>query len=353
MDNNVDRIFVYGMQSFACFPKEVSSLLCHCCCVCFIMIALDWTGGVDWIILCPYAMNLFDLFNSFKFDFDFQHEIIYKKIIMKVLFSEYELVYTNNMLVCPVCKEPLSCENHQFVCKNHHTFDQAKEGYVNLSLKQKKMTGDNPAMVRARTAFLEKGYYDFLRDALKMIIHEYSAFTLLDAGCGQGYYTKEFASCVNTVYGVDLSKAAIQYAAKHDKKSTYIVSSIYDCPFRNESFDLVTTIFTPDAKSEFYRLLKPGGYLIQVGPGPFHCFELKSILYENAYLNPEPLHDRPGFTCIDIQNIKRVFLVKDLRSLLEMTPYRYRTKASDLDKIDSYSSLDVTFDFMIHVWRKS
>ena len=256
------------------------------------------------------------------------------------------------MLLCPVCKEPLNLQNRQFVCKNHHTYDQAKEGYVNLSLKQKKMTGDNPAMVRARTACLEQGYYDFLRDTIKKIIQDLSVSTLLDAGCGQGYYTKAFADCTDTAYGVDLSKSAIQYAAKHDKKSNYIVSSIYDCPFANDSFDLITSIFTPDAKKEFYRLLKPGGFLIQVGPGPYHCFELKSILYENAYLNPEASTLRSGFTCIDIQNIKKEFLVTDLHSLLDMTPYRYRTKTKDLEKIDSYSRLNVTFDFMIHVWRK-
>ncbi|WP_296241511.1 methyltransferase domain-containing protein [uncultured Faecalicoccus sp.] len=256
------------------------------------------------------------------------------------------------MLLCPVCKEPLILQNHQFVCKNHHTYDQAKEGYVNLSLKQKKMTGDNPAMVRARTAFLEQGYYDFLRDAIKKIIQDLSVSTLLDAGCGQGYYTKAFAGCTDTTYGVDLSKAAIQYAAKHDKQSNYIVSSIYDCPFANHSFDLITSIFTPDAKEEFDRLLKPGGFLIQVGPGPYHCFELKSILYETAYLNPELSTLRSGFTCIDIQNIKKELLVTDLHSLLEMTPYRYRTKTKDLEKIDSYSYLNVTFDFMIHIWRK-
>ena len=60
------------------------------------------------------------------------------------------------MLICPVCKEKLIKGNKTFRCVNNHSFDCAKQGYVNLSRKQTKNHGDNALMVKARTDFLEK-----------------------------------------------------------------------------------------------------------------------------------------------------------------------------------------------------
>lgn len=71
------------------------------------------------------------------------------------------------MLICPVCKEKLIKENKTFRCVNNHSFDCAKQGYVNLSRKQTKNHGDNALMVKARTDFLEKDYYDFMRQYVK------------------------------------------------------------------------------------------------------------------------------------------------------------------------------------------
>ena len=71
------------------------------------------------------------------------------------------------MLICPVCKEKLIKENKTFRCVNNHSFDCAKQGYVNLSRKQTKNHGDNALMVKARTDFLEKDYYDFMRSICK------------------------------------------------------------------------------------------------------------------------------------------------------------------------------------------
>ena len=66
------------------------------------------------------------------------------------------------MLICPVCKEKLIKENKTFRCVNNHSFDCAKQGYVNLSRKQTKNHGDNALMVKARTDFLEKDTFNKL-----------------------------------------------------------------------------------------------------------------------------------------------------------------------------------------------
>lgn len=256
------------------------------------------------------------------------------------------------MLKCPVCHEELQLENKSYVCRNHHCFDVAKQGYVNLSRKQKKDKGDNSIMVQARTEFLEKNYYDFMRQYVKEKIQSLNIQSILDTGCGQGYYTKEFSTVVEHMMGMDLSKSAIQYAAGHDKKTQYFIGSIFDIPLFDESVDGVVSIFVPDAHKEIHRILKEDSYWIQVGPGPKHCWELKEVLYEKVRENPKADTQIEGFACISQECISQKENVEDVNSLLEMTPYLYRSPKEGLKRVRELDHLDVTFEFVVSVWKK-
>ena len=92
------------------------------------------------------------------------------------------------ILSCPICGNPLQTENRSLRCANRHSFDLAKSGYVNL-LPGGGTHGDNDQMVKARTAFLSKGCYAFLRDQLKQELANEPVHTFADLGCGEGYYT--------------------------------------------------------------------------------------------------------------------------------------------------------------------
>ena len=74
---------------------------------------------------------------------------------------------------------------------------------------------------------MEKGYYAPLRQKLVEILGEGN--TVLDVGCGEGYYTSLFAE-KNTVCGIDISKDALKYAAKKCKNSAFAVASIAEIP---------------------------------------------------------------------------------------------------------------------------
>ena len=65
-------------------------------------------------------------------------------------------------LLCPVCGGRLAREKKVWRCENHHCFDVARSGYVNLlpPSASGKRHGDDKRMVAARTAFLSRGYYD-------------------------------------------------------------------------------------------------------------------------------------------------------------------------------------------------
>lgn len=264
------------------------------------------------------------------------------------MFSFFFLVY-NGTMNCIFCKRELKREGNSFRCENGHCFDIAKQGYVNMSRKQKD-TGDNKEMVRARTNFLEQGLYDFMRQKICSLIRLYHPHVLVDIGCGQGYYTQAFE--VPEKYGVDLSKEAILHAAKTDKSTLYIVSTIYDLPFADDSVDMVTSIFTPLPVKEISRILKEDGVLIIVSPAEYHLVELKKQLYDKVYLNEEKREELEGFVLVHDEVITDKRKVDDVWDLFEMTPYRYRSPKEGIEKIRNLDELDITFSFLIQVYRK-
>lgn len=207
-------------------------------------------------------------------------------------------------------------------------------------------------MVQARTAFLDKEYYRFLKDTVQKKLETEKPQVLVDLGCGQGYYTKSFAQTASHTYGIDLSKDAIQYAAGQDKKTQYIVGSIYDLPFEDESIDTLVSIFTPLPEKEALRVLRPGGHFIVAGPGRKHHYELKEVLYDQVQENDDP-PALEGFTLVDREEISRKCHVDDVMELLKMTPYMYRTGKEGIARVEQLQDgLNVTFDFVVSDWRK-
>ncbi|MBQ1776489.1 MAG: methyltransferase domain-containing protein [Erysipelotrichaceae bacterium] len=252
-------------------------------------------------------------------------------------------------IACPVCKKPLHKEAGCYKCENRHSFDIAKEGYLNLNLRNSQNTGDNPEMIRARKNFLEKGYYDFLKDKVNELLNEEE--TLLDLACGEGYYTMDF-KCKDKV-GIDLSKSGLKIASKNDKGTLYILSSIFRCPLSDESVDKVITIFAPIAKDEIKRILKKDGTFILVKPDVRHLFELKQALYDEPYLNEvedipiEGMHIEKHIPVSD----KALLSKEDLHNLFMMTPYYNTTSQNDKQKLEAIDELEVGFCFVIDLYR--
>ena len=96
---------------------------------------------------------------------------------------------------CPVCGSFMQHRGKCWSCAQGHTFDMARSGYVNLlpaNRKHAKNPGDNAVMMRARKRFLDAGHYAPLLQALEKAAVRYgrAGGVLLDAGCGEGYYTE-------------------------------------------------------------------------------------------------------------------------------------------------------------------
>ncbi|NLC96712.1 MAG: methyltransferase domain-containing protein [Erysipelotrichaceae bacterium] len=207
-------------------------------------------------------------------------------------------------------------------------------------------------MIKSRTLFLEGNYYLPLKNKLNEIIQSFNLNSLLDLACGEGYYTKSFN--IKEKYGIDLSKEGIIHASKNDKSTKYIISSIFDLPFLNNSFDIITTIFAPISDLEIQRVLKKNGFFILVTPGEKHLFELKEIIYDDIYLNPETNIDINGLRLIKQEKLEFNFTLNSnelIKSLFTMTPYYYKTSKKDASKLDSIDYLSIQASFIIQIFK--
>lgn len=271
-----------------------------------------------------------------------------------------------SLFICPVCKQNLTEYEKLYKCGNGHCFDKSKFGYVNLLQSQKssaKRHGDDRVMVRARRDFLDSGAYGFLRDELCKICEKYlpDGGTVIDAGCGEGYYSTGIKSYFEQsgkkldVYGVDISKDALEFLCKRKCGIPCAVASIFDLPFADKSADCVLNIFSPDADGEFRRVLKNGGYLIKVIPREKHLLGLKAAIYDKPYLNEMPAVEINGFKCVSTRQLGAKFWIESyemIQNLFKMTPYYYKTGVEDQNKINRLGSLETEAEFEIRVYRR-
>ena len=268
-------------------------------------------------------------------------------------------------LACPVCGTAMALteDGRSAACtgKKRHLFDFAAEGYINL-YTSRASGGDSGECIAARNAFLAKGYYEKISDGVNALLDKYAPADakVLDAGCGEGYYTLRMARGGREAFGFDLSKNGVRTAAKAAKRADvpafFGVASVFALPVLSGSMDAVTTIFAPCAEEEYARVLKPGGVLILAGAGKEHLIDLKKAVYENAYENEgrrDLPHDRFELleeTCVTYG--VTLESGRDIENLFAMTPYFYRTSHNDKEKLRAFSSLYTKIDVELFIYKK-
>lgn len=267
---------------------------------------------------------------------------------------------------CPLCAAPLERAAGAYRCPEGHSFDIAKEGYVHLlpsNQKHSALPGDDRDMVLARREFLSRGYYQPLLNTLCSRILALSGETpaLLDAGCGEGWYTAGVARALRAagrrpqMAGTDISKFALRTAAKREKGTEFAVASSYRLPLADGGVDVLLNCFSPLALEEFRRVLKPGGRFLYVVPGAEHLWEMKEILYDKPYPNEEKETPYEGFAYREIVPVDGTILLErreDVRNLFRMTPYFWKTPKAGAERLAALDRLEVRTSFRVHVFEK-
>ena len=183
-------------------------------------------------------------------------------------------------LLCPVrgCGAPLESRERSWLCPRGHSFDIARTGYCNLLQPQdrkSKSPGDPKEAAGARRRFLEAGHGDFLLQAL---LEEVQGTTVLDVGCGEGYFLGSLSKG-REAHGVDLSVPAIDLAARRwPGVHWWVVNADRALPFADGSFDMALSIAGRRPASELRRVLAPNGSLLVAIPGEDDLIELREAV---------------------------------------------------------------------------
>lgn len=265
---------------------------------------------------------------------------------------------TQNFYKCPVCQEALLLEARSFRCAHGHSYDIAKEGYVNLLLANQKASkdpGDDKEMLLARRQFLEAGHYDPLIAKLTEAMRpQASTGTLLDIGCGEGYYTQQLAAALpwKVVYGFDISKPAMQLAAKRYPQIHWAIASAARLPYLDESISSALSIFAPYHLDEVSRVLQPGGSLWVVGPGPQHLQELASLVYTDFQPHTASLETIASLQLSPSTQLTYQITPSptDIINVWKMSPYYWHSREGLQAEVASLQTL--TIDFRITRYQK-
>ena len=264
-------------------------------------------------------------------------------------------------LICPICHEQLNREGKRYICPNNHSFDMARQGYVNLLTVQQKHSltpGDTREQVLSRRAFLEAGHYAPIAQALIDTARDLGiGGEILDVGCGEGYYCVRLAEALDAALtGLDISKEAVRCAAAKYKGPTWLCATAAHIPVERESTDLITSLFAITMPEEYHRVLKPGGYYFQVLAAQDHLLGLKGIIYDQLTLKEkDSVPELPGFELLQSIPIRFPFTVEgeQVQNLFSMTPHVFRIGKEGAERLRNTTQLSDTASCLLNVYRRS
>ena len=259
-------------------------------------------------------------------------------------------------LICPLCGEVLDKTEHSYLCQNRHSFDIARQGYVNLLPVQQKRSlqpGDTKEQVQSRRAFLDGGFYAPIAEALCDLAKDHTG-PILDVGCGEGYYSSRLQEALKTeLVGLDISKEAVRFAAARYKNAQWLCASAARLPVPDQSVGLVTSLFALTIPEEFYRVLRPDGAYIQVLAAEDHLMGLKSIIYpELKRKEKDSVPEIPGFRLTESRALRFDFTVEgeQVQNLLSMTPHVYRISKEGAERLRQTQTLSDTASCVLNLY---
>ena len=271
-----------------------------------------------------------------------------------------------SLLTCPRCGERLARAGNALQCRVGHSYDIAKEGYINLLLANQKASGspgDTKEMAVSRRAFLNQGYYEPLSDRIASLAgSETAGLGILDAGCGEGYYLRRLLGTLPLGadgYGLDISKEAIRLGAR-DKGACFVVASIHQSlPFAACSLDIVLNVFAPRNPAEFARVLRPGGKALVVVPAEGHLAALHDALglpHIDGDKERRAVEEFQGAMVpshSETIRCHRVLPPEDVLHLIQMTPTFWHLSDEARAGLKTLPSLDIEFAFTLIVLRRT
>ena len=244
---------------------------------------------------------------------------------------------------CPICQENLTLVEGSLKCDNRHSFDLAKFGYVNLAPQIKQSTNYDKENFQNRQQILEAGFYQAILEGISdLLATKPSAKTVLDIGCGEGFYSRKLQEVhpEKTFYAFDISKDSVQIAAKSEPTwaVNWFVGDLARLPIKDASMDILLDIFSPANYGEFRRVLSKDGILIKVIPTENHLKEIRQMVQEQLtkkdYSNQdikEHFQEHFSIQSSQIASLTKPITAEQRQALLSMTPLLFHVDQSKID----------------------
>ncbi|WP_241154355.1 methyltransferase domain-containing protein [Staphylospora marina] len=269
------------------------------------------------------------------------------------------------MFKCPHCGSSMKVTDRKsLVCTRRHTFDFARQGYVHLAGTSVKTQYGKELFEARRKLLAETGWFRRLDETVAAFVAEQTperdGLRILDAGCGEGTHLAEICGQLvrrgrnATGFGVDLAKEGIMTAARSYREQIWVVGDLARTPFADGSFDVILNILSPSNYGEFRRLLKPGGLLVKVVPGPDYLLELRKSFFDDpgkqAYSN-EAVVDRfrERFRMLDRMRLRHAVPLnrEDAEALVLMTPLGWNVPEEKVRAFLERRPREITLDLEI------
>ena len=248
-----------------------------------------------------------------------------------------------SVLRCPRCQTPFQLNGASLLCENRHCYDLSRRGYVNLAPSHDQATEKYDAeLFDSRRLVFEHGFYQPVAEAIAGWLPN-APVTVLDAGCGEGYYARLLAERFPQaqILGLDISRDAITAAAKEAGRANWLVADLKRLPAADHSADVLLDVLTPADYAEFGRVLKPDGVLIKAVPGADYLCEVRRAVapwlrsgetYDNTRVI-EHLKEHAQIVEETEVRVTRPLDADESRAFLRMTPMTFSVPAEALDAL--------------------
>lgn len=290
-----------------------------------------------------------------------------KRIKSAKYVSNFETIFA-----CPICNSSMKVLNYKsLICSNHHTFDFAKQGYINFTTHSVNTKYSKGLFEARRKIITEGAFFEPLSHAIAKVIFNHVAKTtetisILDMGCGEGSHLSHICDIVSSNYynsvvgvGIDISKVGIMVASKNYTEKIWTVADLANTPFKNEQFDVILNILSPSNYSEFNRLLKADGVVIKIVPQSGYLLELREHFLNRSnrqkYSNIETVKRfYENFQVVDNSRISYTMNLNksSIQWLFQMTPLTWTTTEERVESFLNKDSTQITVDLDILIGKK-
>jgi 23S rRNA (guanine745-N1)-methyltransferase len=268
------------------------------------------------------------------------------------------------ILCCPNCAALVKVIGSAVQCESGHSFDIARQGYVNFLTDQTFIkNADTAEMVDARQAMHKRPFFEDLAhqisDICEDVLIDIPVPTVIEPGGGTGFYANAIVTRFDTVLALsfDISTYAAKVCARQSERVASVVADVWQrWPIADDSADVVLSVFSPRNFIETERVMKPGSVLIVVTPEENHLVELREKF--NALGIQRDKSEKIAKSLDNFTNIHQS--MRDSTELLDGSaqcdsllsgPNGHHVSAEDIQLFSQAEPIKVTHSVNISVWK--